>query len=162
MPAIARSVASLRIFGDALVPSDVTARIGATPTWSYQKGDVKVTRSGRELVRKYGMWLLESSAKEPEDLNSQVVELLACLTQDIAAWEAISQEFEIDLYCGLFMESTNDGISLSASTLAELGRRGIELGLDVYAPTVTPTSTDLCPCESGKFYGQCCGSEPDV
>ena len=85
------SVASLRIFGDALVPSDVTARIGATPTWSYQKGDVKVTRSGRELVRKNGMWLLESSDKEPEDLNSQVVELLACLTKDIAAWKAHSE-----------------------------------------------------------------------
>ena len=162
MPAIARSVASLRIFGDTLIPIEITARIGAAPTWSYRKGDVKQMRSGRELVRKTGMWLIEAPASEPEDLNSQVAELFAQLTQDMAVWRALSAEFEIDLYCGLFMDGTNDGLSLSASTLAALGERGVELGLDVYAPALELLPTGPCPCESGKSYEQCCGAPPEA
>jgi len=162
MPAITESVASLRIFGDSLLPEAVTGRIGATPTSSYRKGDVEHMRSGRELVRKTGMWLLEAPKKEPEDLNAQVAEILSRLTQDIEVWKALAREFEVDLYCGLFMDSTNEGLCLSASTLAALGERGIELAIEVYAPIPEITPTDPCPCKSGKSYGQCCGSPPEA
>lgn len=162
MTAIAESVASLRIFGDGLIPEAVTARIGAAPTRSYRKGDVERTRSGRELVRKTGMWLLEVPRKEPEDLNAQVAEILSRLTQDIEVWKALTQDFELDLYCGLFMDSTNDGFCLSASTLAAFGERGIELAIEVYAPIPEITPTDPCPCKSGNSYGECCGSSREA
>jgi hypothetical protein len=125
MSAIEESTAALRIFGDGLIPEAISARIGAMPTSAYRKGDVQQNRGG-ELIRKTGMWLLEASRKEPEDLNAQVAEILSRLTQDIAVWRAITQEFEVDLYCGLFMETTNNGLCLSASTLAALGDRGIK------------------------------------
>ena len=139
MPSIAESVASLRISGDALNPESVTARIGAMPTTSYRKGDVEQVREGTQLVRRTGLWLLEAPARKPEDLNSQVAEILARLTQDIDVWKALTREFEVDLYCGLFMASTNDWLSLSASTLAALGERGIELGrVEPGESTATP------------------------
>jgi len=42
--------------------------------------------------------------------------------------------FEVDIFCGLFMGSSNEGLSLSPRTLSALGQCGIELGLDIYGP----------------------------
>ena len=162
MPAVAKSVASLRIFGDELIPEEITERIGCEPTWSYRKGDVDHLRSGKDIVRKTGMWLLEATATEPEDLNLQVKEVISRLTSNLDVWKALNREFEIDLYCGLFLESTNDGLSLSAETLAALGERGVELGLQVYAPTSCLMLTDACPCKSGKKYGECCAPKSEA
>jgi hypothetical protein len=58
MPQIAKSVATLRVFGDDLIPESVSALLGATPTDSYRKGEVKLLRSGKELIYKTGMWRL--------------------------------------------------------------------------------------------------------
>ena len=156
MPSIARSVTSLRIFGDALVPQEVTARLGATPTKCYRKGDVERTGSGKEIVRKTGMWLLEAEDKEPEDLSSQVAEILSRLTPDPEVWRALSGDFQVDLFCGLFMNESNEGFCLSPSTLASLAERGIEMILDVYAPDREISPTEPCPCMSGKSYAECC------
>jgi len=53
------------------------------------------------------------------------------LTGDLAVWQALAR-FRPDLFCGLFMGSSNDGVSLSPRALLALGERGIELGLDIY------------------------------
>jgi hypothetical protein len=38
----------------------------------------------------------------------------------------------MDMFCGLFMKNENEGLSLSAESLAMLGERSIELSLDIY------------------------------
>lgn len=77
--------------------------------------------------------MLESSSREPECLDQQVDELLGQLTPDIATWQALCKRFSVDLFCGLFMGSENEGLTISPASLAALGRRGIEVSLDVYA-----------------------------
>ena len=47
-------------------------------------------------------------------------------------WRSITERYGIDLFCGLFMRVGNEGLSLSPQSLAALGRRQIELGLDIY------------------------------
>lgn len=158
MPVIAESAAALRLFGDSLIPEAVTARIGAMPTSAYCKDDMELRRDARDLVRKTGMWILEAPRKEPEDLNAQVAEILSLLTQDIAVWKALAQEFEINLYCGLFMSNSNEGLSLSVSMLAALASRGIALSMDGYGASSEIAPNDPCPCRSGKCYGKCCDS----
>ena len=81
------------------------------------------------------MWALEAGDATPENLDQQVVELLSKLSADLAVWRALSQRFAIDLYCGLFMEHSNEGAEISAATLKALGERGIALGLEIYGPT---------------------------
>ena len=142
MAAIAESVATLRIFGDDLIPQDVSAALGAEPSAAHRQGEVQRTRGGREVVRKTGMWRLHATPQTPEDLDAQVAELLSRLTPDLAVWAGLSARFEVDLFCGLFMEESNEGFSLSAATLLALGERGIEIGLDVYAPSRPDTDTD--------------------
>jgi hypothetical protein len=36
----------------------------------------------------------------------------------------------MDVYCGWFMDKENEGLGISATTLRELGVRGIELSLE--------------------------------
>lgn len=132
MAHLARSKAILRIFGDELVPEDITRLLAHEPSNAYTKGHVEVLRSGQELTRKTGAWFLEATPTEPEDLNGQVAEILSKLNTDMASWEWIRQQFEVDLFCGWFMNRSNEGVSISAHTLKALGERGIELSLDIY------------------------------
>jgi hypothetical protein len=44
----------------------------------------------------------------------------------------LESKYRIDLFCGLFMEGTNEGLQISPETLHALGERGISLGLDMY------------------------------
>jgi len=40
--------------------------------------------------------------------------------------------YKIDLFCGLFMGGSNEGISISPESMVALGLRHMELGLDIY------------------------------
>lgn len=135
MGPIQKSKATLRIIGDDLEPDEITRILGTRPTKSRAKGKVWVTaNTDREFSAKAhrGQWHLETSVREPADLDGQVQELLGALTQDLEVWAALARRFRVDLFCGLFMKSTNEGATLSPETLAALGNRGIKLSLDVY------------------------------
>jgi len=106
--------------------------LGIAPTGSRQKGDEILGRSGHMRVARTGMWWLEAQTREPEDLSGQIDEILGKLTKDSDVWAELRRSFSVDLFCGLFMGSGNDGISLSPEHLKALGERGIELALDIY------------------------------
>jgi hypothetical protein len=132
MGAIDHSVATLRLFGDDLVPDEISALLGASPTVSHRKGQELIgSKTGIARIAKTGSWRLSAARREPEDLESQIFEILGQLTQDLTAWESLAR-FQPDLFCGLFMGSSNDGLPLSAKALLALGQRGIALGLDIY------------------------------
>ena len=130
-----QSTASLRIIGDTLEPEEITRLLGCAPTCGHIKGhEWQGRKTGKTYTKDFGLWLLEASDCEPESLDEQVSQILGKLTNDLNVWESISQRFRIDLYCGLFMQETNEGLTLSTKTLLELGKRRVDLGLDVYAP----------------------------
>lgn len=134
MAHLARSVATLRIFGDDLLPEDVSSMLAGSPTRAERKGEVIRTKAG-ERVASTGAWRLEASATEPEHLDAQVAELLGQLTPNLETWRALGERYRLDLFCGWFMKESNEGVSVSPATLLALGNRGIELGLDIYAPS---------------------------
>ena len=158
MAQISRSVATLRIMGDNLIPADITSLLGCDSTYEQTKGQVLIGRiSGHKRVARLGMWRLEATDHEPENIDAQISELLDKLTKDISVWGSISDEFEIDLFCGLFMEESNEGMEISPSSLKSLGERGIVLSLDIYdGNDEAPADGDPCPCGSGKNYKECC------
>ncbi|WP_312786176.1 DUF4279 domain-containing protein [Stenotrophomonas indicatrix] len=132
MPAFDHSLVTLRFFGSDLLPDEISALLGATPTASYHKGqELKGSQSGVVRVARTGSWRLDAERREPEDLEAQIFEILDQLTGDLAIWASLAR-FRPDLFCGLFMGSSNDGVSLSPRVLLALGQRGIELGLDIY------------------------------
>lgn len=52
-------------------------------------------------------------------------------TGDLAVWQSVAK-YHADLFCGLFMRVGNEGLTISSQSLAALGARGIEMGLDIY------------------------------
>lgn len=134
MAHLQRAVASLRIAGDDLDPNQVSALLGTDPTHGQAKGQEIPLKSGRTRIAQFGQWRLHATETEPENLDGQVAELLGKLTDDLAIWRNLGHRYKIDLFCGWFMGGTNEGVTVSATTLKALGERGIELGLDIYGP----------------------------
>jgi Domain of unknown function (DUF4279) len=134
MATVRRSVATLRVSGDALQPEKITQALGHEPSSAQTKGETLIgKKTGVSRVARFGMWRLEATEQEPADLDAQVAEILSKLTQDLDVWRSITSAYTTDLFCGLFMDQTNEGLDLSSASLAALGSRGIELGLDIYS-----------------------------
>jgi len=134
MAHLQRAVASLRIAGDDLNPDQISTLLGAVPTHAQTKGQELPLKSGRTRIAQFGQWRLHAIDTEPENLDGQVAELLGKLTSDLVVWLDLACRFKIDLFCGWFMGGTNEGVTVSATTLKALGERGIELALDIYGP----------------------------
>lgn len=136
MPNLSRSTAALRLAGDSLVPEEITQLLGCQPSLGYAKGDViGGVGTGRRYTKKLGLWTLEATEWTPINLDAQASELLNRVTKDLRVWSGIRGRFEIDLFCGLFMKESNEGVSISSDTLRALGERGIELSIEIYSAT---------------------------
>jgi hypothetical protein len=79
-------------------------------------------------------WRLSASNSEPANPNAQVQAILSRLTTDLDVWRQGCAKYKVDLFCGLFLEQPNRGVSLSPETMSLLSVRGICLGFDIYAP----------------------------
>ncbi|GAB4013493.1 DUF4279 domain-containing protein [Nocardioides ultimimeridianus] len=131
MADLARAVASLRITSVDLVPSTISALLGCEPTTSFAKGETLVSRFATRTAT-FGMWRLQARETEPADLDAQVAEILDRLTPDASVWAELGSAHDVDLFCGWFMDRTNEGVSISPDTMLMLGRRGIRLDIDLY------------------------------
>jgi hypothetical protein len=133
MTVLARSAASLRFFGDDLVPDEVSALLGALPTnCEIKGGQSQPNAGGRTFTARTGSWRLRVDDRRPGDLDGQILELLGKLTSDLGVWRELAERFRVDVFCGLFLDEGNEGISLAPSTLHALGERGILLDFDIY------------------------------
>lgn len=120
--------------GDDLVPDEITRLLGAVPTLAQIKGEKIVGPvSGQTRIARSGMWLLQTADRSPADMDGQIQEILSQTTNDLAVWQSLSKKYFTELFCGLMLEGTNEGIGLTPQSLVALGERGIELGLDIYA-----------------------------
>lgn len=133
MAAVSRTVATLRFFGDELLPDEITSRLGRAPSKSETKGEEWVRPSSAIRIANRGSWRLRAADREPGNLDAQVAELLSGLSDDLTVWADLTTRFRGDLFCGLFLEEGNEGISLSPQTLALLGARNLKLDLDIYS-----------------------------
>lgn len=127
-----KTAASLRFFGDDLDPDEITARLGVAPTVGVRKGGTWRTANGVSKPARTGSWRLHGTSRQPGDLDGQIVELLGTLTDDLSVWQDLTTRFRSDLFCGLFLQSGNDGLSLSAGTLLDIGARGLVVAMDIY------------------------------
>jgi len=79
-----------------------------------------------------GMWLRKTSDRSPGDLNGQIAELLGPLSQDLSVWESLADRFRADIFIGLFLADTNEGLTLLPSTMQLAAARRLSLGFDIY------------------------------
>lgn len=132
MGGIGRTKVSLRFAGEDLDPEVVSRGLGLRPDKSYRKGEIASWGRFKGRAAESGFWHLSTEALEPGDLNAQITDMLTHATSDVSAWRNISERYSGNLFCGLFMKTMNEGLSLPAATMVALGARGIELQLDIY------------------------------
>lgn len=126
--------AALRIFGDDLDPDEISLALGIEPTRWARKGELETT-SPRKKPAKIGFWQLNSDYREPGNLDAQIQELFSMVSSDLDVWRNLTERFHADIFCGLFMNETNEGGSLERNTLEAMAHRRIALEFDIYGPS---------------------------
>jgi len=129
------SAASIGFFGDDLDPSEITRQLNCEPTVGVAKGGTWTTSIGAEKAARTGSWRLVAQRRSPADLDAQIVELLSVMNDDFEAWRLLAGRFRGRVFCGVFLASFNDGLTLRPETLLMLGQRGLLLDLDIYQQT---------------------------
>jgi hypothetical protein len=121
MAGLGRTRLALRFFGEDLDPQVVGQVLGADATAAAVKGETRTDG-----------WRLRIADRAPGDLEGQLRELFASLTPDLDAWRTLSARYGGNVFCGLFMDGGNEGMSFTPATLAMLADRGLRLDLDIY------------------------------
>jgi hypothetical protein len=135
MGEIGKTKVSLLLLSDNLDPESVTSLLGRQPTRSWRAGEMKFGRPA-----KFGSWHLNGDPLVPGDLDTQIRDLLASLSSDIAIWNGLTKQHRADLFCGLFLTESNQGLVLTPDTLAAIAQRGLKLSLDIYGSSDTDES----------------------
>lgn len=130
---VRQSAASLRIFGNELKPMEISRILRCEPTQAREKGEVVKYPFGREQTSTCGRWILTAERAEPVDLDGQIKRLVAQMSNDLEVWKTLTTYYDVDMFCGAFMQSGNARLSISAETMLALGSRGILLSLDIYS-----------------------------
>jgi hypothetical protein len=129
---LSKTAATFRVFGDDLEPDEITKLLGKKPDRAERKGEERLTPNGKKLIARTGSWRIKVERRAPGDLDGQIAELLEGMTDDLSAWQQVTSRFQVDIFCGLFLEGTNEGLPISAASTALLGSRGISLDFDIY------------------------------
>ena len=135
MSAISRSTISIRVSGKNIDPNKVSQLLGCLPTLAAMAGDVITKPDGKTRVVKNGFWHLKYGESDAIELEEKIDNLLGKLTNDLIAWETITRDYRVDIFCGLFCDNWNEGFWLTPKLLRKLGERNIEIGFDIYSPT---------------------------
>ncbi len=134
MAPISASQVSLTISGDVLDPTEVTALLSCEPTRIEKKGEIKSPKNARKVYyARAGLWILQSQLPDTSDLEAKIVDVLDKTTKDLVIWTAINQRFTTQVFCGLFINSMNEGFELSTELLNQLGKRNLKIGFDIYS-----------------------------
>lgn len=120
---------SLRIYGEDLIPEEVSATLGCRPTNSWRKGDP--LPSGPR-VRRQSAWFLDAPEKKKGEIDEQIQWLLSRLTPDVRVWKKLNAKFKIDLNAVIYMVNWNRGFEISPASMAAISRLGLKVGFDIY------------------------------
>ena len=126
---------TLRIHGEELDPDQVSALLGCAPTVAERKGVPICSPAGDTRIPKRGRWSLtidSNDCGESDDVEDAIRMLLARLPSDPDLWASLTGKYAVDIFCGLFLASSNRGFSVSPEVSKLLSDRHIEIGFDVY------------------------------
>ena len=132
MGEINRSIVSLRIMGKELDPDEITELFQCVPTQTHRRGEKRNTKGKVIKTWKKGLWSLQSGEIDSSPLEYKINTLLSKITDDIEIWNKVTQNFEADLFCGIFLGSFNEGFELSPDILRKISDRGLKIGFDIY------------------------------
>jgi len=129
---------TLRISGEDLDPDRITALLDCRPSRTERKG-VPISVDSGARIPKRGQWLLTIDSKDcdnTDDVEDGIRMLLSQVPSDADLWSSLTSTYIIDVFCGLFLASSNRGFCLSAEVSKLLSDRHLEIGFDLYFDVV--------------------------
>ena len=130
--AVDRVRISLRFRGDDLDPNELSALLKCQPTKAYRKGDILSSKRSHRFAHT-GFWMLEGAKEETGDLETKITRLLNRVEVPLPVWEKLA-DFRGDIFCGLFLNDWNRGLSLSPNLRQRLAERNLSIDFDIYCP----------------------------
>lgn len=123
---------SLRIFGDDLIPREVSESLKCSPTFHKEKGK-SYTRiqQGKSRIARSGLWLLSANDCSLDMFELEVDKLLDLCSDDLKVWGRLSDRYGVELFVGIFAHSPLDEFRLSKHMMKKLGERGIDLNIEI-------------------------------
>jgi len=138
-PNCAETFASLRLYGDDLVPEEITRVLHLEATESAPKGRQTVSPTGRSRTAPTGRWILESQIHiHSSDLEKHIEWLLDRLDETGLVPANIPGVSRADVFCYWMSATGHGGPELSPEVLGRLAKYRLTLGLDIY---FDPSST---------------------
>jgi hypothetical protein len=129
--AIARVRVSLRVFGDALEPEEVSALLGRDPTRCHRRGDP--VGDGGTSAEPTGAWILDSTLSEKDEIEDHVENLLSIVSNDSDEWDQLTSCFSASILCSAFLDQYNEGFEISPRLARSLADRGLVIAFDIYS-----------------------------
>jgi hypothetical protein len=127
---IDESGVTLAVYGDDLIPKDVTELLGVKPTRSFLPG---YRRNPSSRPMPHGAWFLEVRGKTPDGPEAQLRKLLMKLPTSENVWKTLKARYKVQIRFGLHMTGWNKGFELSSTLIRRLAKIGVDLEFDVYA-----------------------------
>lgn len=125
------SCVTLRFFGEDLEPDTLTALLGCSPTHAVRRGD-PFPKIGCSQRARMGSWRLAGPTESGKSLDQQIMDILCRVNSDLSIWKQLSEKYDADLFCGLWLNDANRSTKLSPRVTKEISARGLELNLDIY------------------------------
>jgi Domain of unknown function (DUF4279) len=125
---------TLRISGEELDPDRISALLGCAPTMAERRG-MPITSGRSTRIPKKGRWSLTIDSKDcddGDDVEVGIRTLLTRLPSDSGLWASLTSIYAVDVFCGLFLASSNRGFEISTEVLKLLSDRHLKIGFDVY------------------------------
>lgn len=125
---------TLRIFGEQLDPDHISVLLGCLPTTAERAGILISSEEGARIPRR-SRWSLTVESRDlgqDDDVEDGIKVLLGRLPSDPATWTSITTQYKADLFCGVFLASSNRGFVLSSELSRLLADRNLDIGFDIY------------------------------
>ena len=129
---IERYKVTLRVYGgDGFDPDYVTKVLGCRPTMAEVKGQRVVTPAGTRTAQE-SRWSLTVESGRHDEVEQGITALLNRLPSSLDLWRDLTHRYYIDIYCGMFLQTSKRGFGLSPQVSRMLADRNLGIGFDLY------------------------------
>jgi hypothetical protein len=132
-PNCAECFASLRLYGDALVPEEITRLLQIEPSDCAAKGAVSKSSSGKSRQAPTGRWILGTDGKlSSSSLERHIEWILDRLASIGAKADHLPGVERADIFCYWSSANGHGGPQFSPELMGRLAEARLPLGLDIY------------------------------
>ena len=135
------SAGSLRITSQTVSASEISACLGIVPDDQFERGTLTSPRNPRSYRREASVWIRRSGLGNDRWLDEHAAALAKLLDGHREELMRLSVACDLELFLGFSSENGQEGCSLPAHLLAEIGALGLDIVLDLYPPTAEDAAT---------------------